>query len=75
LAIRGEFKYTESGIMDQTHLRFFTKASAIAMIQGARLKVIECRATESARWQKKLMKFLGLEELTAKQFIFVAEHF
>lgn len=75
LAIRGEFKYTESGILDQTHLRFFTKSSAIAMINSAELRVVECRATESDRWQKKLMKYLGLEELTAKQFIFAAERF
>jgi SAM-dependent methyltransferase len=73
LAFRGKFEYAESGILDQTHLRFFTKSSAISLLESSGLKVICSKATEADRWQKRFLKLLGFEELTAKQFLFVAE--
>ena len=40
----GKFKYKERGIFDKTHLKFFTKGSALDLIQKAGLKAIENRA-------------------------------
>lgn len=37
--LAGSFDYMESGILDKTHLRFFTKKSAIALIKSAGLNV------------------------------------
>ncbi|HZY32046.1 MAG TPA: class I SAM-dependent methyltransferase [Candidatus Methylomirabilis sp.] len=37
----GRFEYSEEGIMDRTHLRFFTKRSAEAMILKAGYEVLE----------------------------------
>ena len=37
----GRFDYQEEGILDGTHLRFFTKRSAEAMIRGAGYEVLE----------------------------------
>jgi 2-polyprenyl-3-methyl-5-hydroxy-6-metoxy-1,4-benzoquinol methylase len=37
----GRFEYREEGIMDRTHLRFFTKRSAEAMIREAGYEVLE----------------------------------
>ena len=37
----GRFEYREEGIMDRTHLRFFTKRSAEAMILAAGYEVLE----------------------------------
>jgi len=31
--VRGKFEYTDAGILDRTHLRFFTRASAIDLLQ------------------------------------------
>ncbi len=39
LVVRGDFAYAPHGIMDQTHLRFFCRKNAIALVQQAGLKV------------------------------------
>lgn len=38
---QGKFEYTETGILDKTHLRFFTRSSARALIESAGYSVIE----------------------------------
>jgi 2-polyprenyl-3-methyl-5-hydroxy-6-metoxy-1,4-benzoquinol methylase len=38
--LAGNFEYTSSGILDDTHLRFFTRESAIAMVESAGLEVL-----------------------------------
>ncbi len=38
--LAGRFEYTRSGILDDTHLRFFTRESAVAMIEAAGLEVL-----------------------------------
>lgn len=38
--LAGRFEYTKSGILDDTHLRFFTRESAIAMVESAGLEVL-----------------------------------
>ena len=38
-AVDGRWDYQEAGVLDRTHLRFFTKSSAIEMIEGAGFKV------------------------------------
>lgn len=73
LAFRGRFNYTESGILDRTHLRFFTRESAIAMIESVGAQVTQVLGTETQRWQKRMLATLGLGDLLAKQFILKAE--
>jgi len=34
LAVRGRFDYAEEGIMDRTHLRFFTRKSALELMNS-----------------------------------------
>ncbi len=34
----GRFNYDESGVLDRTHLRFFTRRSAVEMLRGAGLR-------------------------------------
>lgn len=40
----GRFDYADTGILDRTHLRFFTKRSAEAMIRKAGYEVLESHA-------------------------------
>jgi 2-polyprenyl-3-methyl-5-hydroxy-6-metoxy-1,4-benzoquinol methylase len=52
IVIRGEFRYQEGGILDKTHLRFFTKKSIIEMFEslGYRIRRLEgINATPSWR--------------------------
>lgn len=37
LAIRGQFDYGRSGILDKTHLRFFTRSGAVSLLESAGL--------------------------------------
>lgn len=39
LVIRGNWNYQKEGILDSTHLRFFTKKTAIALMQSSGLKM------------------------------------
>ena len=41
LALHGKFDYEAAGIMDRTHLRFFTRSSAVSLLQSAGLVVTE----------------------------------
>jgi len=41
----GKFNYTERGILDKTHLRFFTQKSLMDMIDGCGFSLIEKRIT------------------------------
>ena len=34
VAVKGDFRYTDSGILDKTHLRFFCKKNIIALFNG-----------------------------------------
>lgn len=73
LAFKGKFNYAESGILDRTHLRFFTHASAIDLAESAGAKVTQELGTETNRWQKRLLSACGLGDLLAKQFILAAK--
>jgi SAM-dependent methyltransferase len=42
--LRGEFRYTEGGLMDRTHFRFFDWNSARAMVENAGFHEISARA-------------------------------
>ena len=41
----GRFEYTERGILDRTHLRFFTRKSLVAMLENAGLNIISIQTT------------------------------
>lgn len=45
---RGIFRYEPAGLLDITHLRFFTKTSIFQMFYGAGLKVVKCDAYPSS---------------------------
>jgi 2-polyprenyl-3-methyl-5-hydroxy-6-metoxy-1,4-benzoquinol methylase len=60
----GHWNYQDSGILDKTHLRFFTKKSAIEMIEGAgyKIKTVQCNFSDH--------KFIALIAKLLSLFIF-----
>lgn len=46
----GEFEYTNSGILDRTHLRFFTWNSIQNMFERINYKITEVRLNDTSSW-------------------------
>ena len=47
--LKGTFPYSESGLLDRTHISFFTKESLLQLVKEAGLAVVElCRVTAAA---------------------------
>jgi SAM-dependent methyltransferase len=80
--LRGRFPYAAHGLFDRTHLRFFTRASARELVEGAGLRVLRERfAPAPLPLQARLPALRRLEcvaarawpELFALQFVLTAE--
>lgn len=72
LAFRGRFRYTDAGILDRTHLRFFTRESLVDMVEATGSRVESLIGADTSRWQKRLLVKFGLGDLLAKQFLLSA---
>ena len=67
--LRGRFEYEESGILDRTHMRFFTQDSARELIRTAGYRIIESNVTGYSLPHWLIRLFPGM---LAVQFIFAA---
>ena len=69
----GNLEYTDSGVLDKTHLRFFTKRSMCKMVKEAGLDITECEPTnlEGQSWSSMFNRFtLGVfKDFLAVQYI------
>lgn len=45
LLIKGDWRYAQYGILDRTHLRFFTKKTAVQLVESSGLRVVELQST------------------------------
>jgi SAM-dependent methyltransferase len=52
LLFSGDWSYTDEGILDRTHLRFFTKKTAVSLVESAGFRIDAVRATGLERWSK-----------------------
>lgn len=75
LAMRGEWQYQNDGLLDKTHLRFFTKNSAIRMLSTPRLTVAQVALRYRSRRVRKAARFVPtpLRDFLASQFIVQAK--
>lgn len=79
--LRGRFEYRIDGILDQTHLRFYTKAGQARLFREAGYRVVSCAPVLSlpeamTRWLRRpLAERIGrrFDELFSLQFITVAQ--
>jgi len=76
LLFRGRWEYRDAGIMDRTHLRFFSRQGISALMRGAGLREVRALATYTwGSWDKwKDLATLGfLRGLLAFQYLVLAE--
>lgn len=72
LLVRGTFAYEPEGIMDVTHLRFFTRRDAVAMLEAAGLDVISVDHAPPETWKRRIAYRLGLTEFLTIQWYVMA---
>ncbi len=54
ILIEKDWKYKESGILDETHLRFFTKKSLIRVLLSHRYKIIDIRGINKTTYVRNI---------------------
>jgi O-antigen biosynthesis protein len=67
--LRGKFEYQDSGILDRTHLRFFTLKTARELLQHAGYRIIEERHTGYSLSKRLIDRFPGM---LSAGFVFAA---
>ena len=75
LVFRGKWEYADSGILDKTHLRFFTLGSIRKMVKEAGFEIRDLVKRPSApSWLKLLNRMLGgrLIDFLVRRYIIVA---
>ncbi len=75
--LRGQFEYTDQGIMDRTHLRFFTLETAQAMIQSCGYTIDRNDCVYGPNFGRRIQQFhlprwLVSPALLGTQFVFTA---
>ena len=69
LLFKGEWIYRNHGIMDRTHLRFFTRKTAICLFEECGLRVIRC---DGSPLRRNLNKIINIATLgMTREFIIV----
>jgi 2-polyprenyl-3-methyl-5-hydroxy-6-metoxy-1,4-benzoquinol methylase len=74
LIIFGKWEYVEAGILDNTHLRFFTQQSFLRMIENGNFKIVDREMIINGRKQNLLNKitFGMFKEFLGSQIMIVA---
>lgn len=72
LLLGGRWNYEDAGLLDRTHLRFFTKATAKALLSHSQFGPVSCTATGFDGWSaKRVMNTMTLgifQELVTYQY-------
>ncbi len=75
LIMKGEWSYQDSGILDRTHLRFFTRKSMISMFNNLNLEIVkQTKNLDRYKFPRNLLSFIPnliVQDLRVSQFIFV----
>jgi 2-polyprenyl-3-methyl-5-hydroxy-6-metoxy-1,4-benzoquinol methylase len=68
LLLRGTFAYEPEGIMDVTHLRFFTRRDAIALVEQVGLQIVSVDHPAPEAKKRQVAYRLGLTEFLTIQW-------
>ncbi len=71
--LRGAWDYQDEGLLDRTHLRFFTLRSVVGLFQQAKLEILQIKGVRvhndfSERLFQMLTPVLGQLDLDSKRF-------
>jgi 2-polyprenyl-3-methyl-5-hydroxy-6-metoxy-1,4-benzoquinol methylase len=74
LIVRGKWEYVEAGILDNTHLRFFTRATFLSMLRGKNYQITFDKMSVHGNKQNLFNKLTMniFEEFLGSQIIVVA---
>lgn len=68
--VNKQWKYEDAGIMDKTHLRFFTKRSIIDMFHSLGYRIIEIRGINGIdNWKFSLLNAMSLGYLSDTRYL------
>ena len=73
LLFRGEFRYEDDGIMDRTHLHFFTRGSLVETVRACGWTVDALGSHMKGRYRRWYMPTRLLEPFVAVQTMLLAE--
>jgi 2-polyprenyl-3-methyl-5-hydroxy-6-metoxy-1,4-benzoquinol methylase len=59
LVFGGRFDYQQSGVMDRTHLRFFTRKSIANLLEGAGLEIVTISPDINGKKAQRLARISG----------------
>lgn len=74
LVLRGQWTYTDSGTLDRTHLRFFTRATVAELFESSGFRVEQVAPTNvlrAKRWRARYVNRLPVD-MRALQYAVVA---
>ncbi len=72
LVLKGRWNYQNAGIIDRTHLRFFTRATIYDLFSGAGLAVVKTHPLIGGKWRLVDRYSLHLlRDIVAVQWVFV----
>lgn len=70
LLIKKDWEYKDSGILDRTHLRFFTKKSMVRMFEEAGYEVKKIQGINGIKsWKFKLLNILFFGQISDSEFL------
>jgi 2-polyprenyl-3-methyl-5-hydroxy-6-metoxy-1,4-benzoquinol methylase len=70
LLIKKDFEYVDSGVLDRTHLRFFTKKSAVRTFEKSGFRVIDiCGINPTRSVRFKVFNLLFMNLLSDMQYL------
>jgi len=75
LVLRGQWTLQDAGVLDRTHLRFFTRSTGASLVQGGGLALEKIVSKVAAGRRFKLMNVLTLgvfEDFLSPQNIYIA---
>lgn len=73
LLFKGEFRYRDQGIMDRTHLHFFTRDSLIETLRECGWRVQEIGSHMKSRYRRWCYPTRLIEPFVAVQYLLIAE--